>query len=236
VLPDSIHGAGDISERICATLTKAIAEGALLPGTKLLEDVIAGHFAVSRTAVRGALSILQREHLLERRRNRGTFVAEPSVAEARQLFDTRRALERAILERVVRQAGSADLDRLKALAAEEERIHDSGDVGAEARLSACFHVSLAKLSENDVLVELLEHVIVRLSLVSMRFANLPRNGCAAAEHRRIVEAISARDTERALKELDRHLNALESRTPLDPMHGDRNSFQSVLDRFSGHAR
>lgn len=89
-LPDV---AEDISDKICATLAAAITQGALRPGEKILEDAIAAHFEVSRTVVRGALAILQRDHLLERKRNRGAFVAEPSIAEAQALFEARRTLE-----------------------------------------------------------------------------------------------------------------------------------------------
>ena len=54
----------DVSERIRTTLATAIGEGALKPGTKILEDAIADHFGVSRTVVRGALGVLESDHLL----------------------------------------------------------------------------------------------------------------------------------------------------------------------------
>ena len=67
-LPDrNDTGSDDVTERICATLSDAIAEGALRPGVKLAEEVIGEHFGVSRTVVRGAIAILQREHLIERK-------------------------------------------------------------------------------------------------------------------------------------------------------------------------
>ncbi|MGO6703908.1 GntR family transcriptional regulator, partial [Rhizobium ruizarguesonis] len=90
----------DVSERIRATLAAAIGEGALKPGTKILEEAIAEHFGVSRTVVRGALGVLESDHLLERKRNRGTFVAEPSVEQAKSLFEARRKIERLLLELV----------------------------------------------------------------------------------------------------------------------------------------
>src|ERR1700746_1312271 len=86
----------DVSERSRATLATAIGEGALKPGTKILEDAIAEHFGVSRTVVRGALGVLESDHLLDRRRNRGTFVAEPSIEHAKSLFEARRKIEQII--------------------------------------------------------------------------------------------------------------------------------------------
>ncbi|WP_245610199.1 GntR family transcriptional regulator [Tatumella morbirosei] len=87
----------DVSERIRITLAKAIGEGALKPGSKILEEAIAEHFGVSRTVVRGALGVLESDHLLERKRNRGTFVAEPGIEEARNLFEARRKIEAVLL-------------------------------------------------------------------------------------------------------------------------------------------
>src|SRR5882757_8651838 len=54
-------GGEDVTDRICATLADAIAERALKPGSKILEDAIADHFGVSRTVVRGALGVLQHD-------------------------------------------------------------------------------------------------------------------------------------------------------------------------------
>ena len=130
----------DVTDRIYATLATAISEGALRPGTKILEDAIADHFGVSRTVVRGALGILQRDHLLERKRNRGTFVAEPSIAEARELFEARRALEGTILELVITRARPEDLDALELLTEEELHIHSGVDERAKALLSGQFHI------------------------------------------------------------------------------------------------
>lgn len=87
----------DVTERIRITLATAIGEGALKPGVKILEDAIADHFGVSRTVVRGALGVLESDHLLERKKNRGTFVAEPGIEEAKALFEARRKLEHVIL-------------------------------------------------------------------------------------------------------------------------------------------
>ena len=65
--PRRVDGGEDVVDRICSTLSAAISSGALKPGAKVMDAVIAEHFGVSRTVVRGALDILQRDHLLARR-------------------------------------------------------------------------------------------------------------------------------------------------------------------------
>lgn len=224
--------ADDIVDRICATLTIAIAEGALKPGVKIMEDVIGDHFGVSRTVVRGALGSLHREHLLERKRNRGTFVAEPSVEEAQHLFEARRGLERLILEYVIDRASPEGLERLDALTRDEQRIHDGADDTAKSRLAGQFHIELARLAGNTVLTELLGKVVGRLSLVMALYEDEHRDDCGADHHRRIIDAIRHRDLAAACQIMDEHLADIESRVRLTQSQGDRHSFLSVLEAFS----
>jgi len=78
---------------IAQSLTRAIVEHRLLPGTKLAEQKLADHFGVSRTLVRQALFQLSQNHLVTLEPARGAFVSTPSVTEARQVFAVRKMLE-----------------------------------------------------------------------------------------------------------------------------------------------
>ncbi|SHH00605.1 transcriptional regulator, GntR family [Kaistia soli DSM 19436] len=229
---ENAEGADDITDKICATLAGAVAERALKPGTKILEDAIADHFGVSRTVVRGALGILQRDHLLERKRNRGTFVAEPSVAEAKDLFETRRALERVILERVIQRATAADFDRLDVIVDDEQRVHDATDEAAKKGLSGQFHIELARLGGNEVMTELLGKVVARISLVMALYEEEPHDDCGTNHHREIIADLRRHDLAAAQERMDEHLADIESRVRLTQAQGDRHAFVSVLKAFS----
>ena len=205
-LPDVVD---DISDKICATLAAAITQGALKPGEKILEDAIAAHFHVSRTVVRGALAILQRDHLLERKRNRGAFVVEPSIAEAQALFEARRTLEDAILAMVAPRAREEQFARLEALIDEEERVHGGHDAQAITSLWGRFHVELAALGENPVMTELLDKVIARMSLVMTLYGVASHNDCGSSHHRQIVQAIRRKDLLRAQALMREHLADIE---------------------------
>ncbi|MET3899234.1 DNA-binding GntR family transcriptional regulator [Devosia sp. UYZn731] len=229
---EPIEGGDDVTDRICSTLAAAIGNGALKPGTKILEDAIAEHFGVSRTVVRGALGILQRDHLLERKRNRGTFVAEPSIEEATQLFEARRTLEQATIERVVERATEADLDQLEALNEEEKRLYDVDGSAAGHGLSGRFHNELARLGGNDVLTDLFNNVTARLSLVMVLYEEEKRADWGADHHHDIVAAIRKRDVKLAQTLMNEHLADIESRVRLTQSQGDRHTFVSVLETFS----
>lgn len=223
----------EVTDRICATLSNAIAEGALKPGSKIIEEAIAEHFRVSRTVVRGALGVLQRDRLLERRRNRGTFVAEPSIEEARQLFEARRSLERTILELVVSRITPADLDRLEALTDEEHRVHEADHDAAKSTLLGQFHVQLAAIAGNEVLTEMLVKLVARLSLVMALYEDERQDDCGADHHAAILAALRAKDIRKAQTLMDTHLADIEGRVKLTPGRSERHSFLSVLTTFSG---
>ena len=94
---------------IVESLTRAIVEHRLLPGTKLAEQKLADHFGVSRTLVRQALFQLSQNRLIRLEPARGAFVAAPSVQEARQVFAVRRMLEAEMVRAVEAQSTPAKI-------------------------------------------------------------------------------------------------------------------------------
>ncbi len=230
---DAVETANDdVTERIRSTLAAAIGEGALKPGVKILEDAIADHFGVSRTVVRGALGVLESDHLLERKKNRGTFVAEPGIAEAKALFEARRKLEHVILELVMDRATIDQLDALEKLTDEEEHIHHHGDEKSKTVLSGKFHVVLAELGGNAVMTEMLSKIVARLSLVMSLYEEERKDDCGADHHRLIVTALKGKDLAKAQQLMDHHLADIEGRVRLTEGQGDRHTFLAVLENFS----
>ena len=225
----------DVVVRICDTLSEAIAEGALRPGMKLPEDVIGAHFGVSRTVVRGAIAVLQRDHIVERKRNRGAFVAEPGIEEARALLEARRSLELLMLERACERADPKRIATLEELTIEEERVHAAPDAAAKSRLAGRFHVELARLSGNPVLLELLEKVLARISLVDALYRRKSGDQCGADHHRQIIEAVARGDKTGAIAQMSEHLDDLERRLVLDEAQGESHNLTAVLERFSARS-
>jgi DNA-binding GntR family transcriptional regulator len=87
--PDRDESTASATARIVESLTRAIVEHRLHPGTKLAEQKLADHFGVSRTLIRQALFQMARNHLIRMEPARGAFVSTPSATEARQVFAVR---------------------------------------------------------------------------------------------------------------------------------------------------
>jgi DNA-binding GntR family transcriptional regulator len=77
------------TQRIVDSITDAIVERRLMPGTKLAEQKIADIFDCSRTLVRPSAEPLSRDRWSRWSRHDGAFVAQPIVEEAQQVFEVR---------------------------------------------------------------------------------------------------------------------------------------------------
>jgi DNA-binding GntR family transcriptional regulator len=84
-------------------IVDAILSGSIRAGTRLGEQALATLFEVSRTSVREALIRLETRGILQVGPRRGWFVIEPSLEEAQEAFQARRAVELGILH-----TGAAD--------------------------------------------------------------------------------------------------------------------------------
>src|SRR5262245_22656466 len=74
-------------------LREAIMTQRFKPGQHLVERDLCEQTGVSRSSVREALRHLEAEGLVERRGNRGLFVASITADEARQIYEVRAAIE-----------------------------------------------------------------------------------------------------------------------------------------------
>ncbi|NMM87346.1 GntR family transcriptional regulator [Rhodococcus sp. SRB_17] len=200
---------------IVEALTRAIVDHRLHPGAKLAEQKLADHFGVSRTLVRQALFQLAQNRLITLEPARGAFVAKPSVAEARQVFSVRRMLEAEMTRAFVRSITPAKIRALRAHVASEKAALDRADVGQRTELLGDFHVRMAELMGNDVLAQLLGDLISRCELITLVYQSTTAAEHSHGEHGQIVDALAARDEERAVQLMQAHLLHVEEGLAFD---------------------
>ncbi len=202
-------GEASSTEQIVAAVTRAIVEHRLLPGAKLVEQKLGDRFGVSRTVVRQALFRLSELKLVRLEPARGAFVAAPSVREAREVFAVRRMVESQMLRELIPLIRPADIRLLKAHLKAERDAVTRIDVPSRTKLLFDFHVHLAKALGNQVLVDLMQELVSRCSLITLMYQSADNAHASSAEHAGLLKAIEARDTERALRLLHEHLNTVE---------------------------
>lgn len=202
------------TEIVHEALRQAIIEQQLQPGARLPEDAIGDAFGTSRTIAREALGRLAVEGLVELKPNRGAFVANPSLDEGRDVFIVRRGLERMVAESLAGQLGAADIDQLRAFIAQEKR-HAGKNEKEAIRLAGEFHLLLARMTGNSLLVRYLTEVVSRCSLILAMYGRPHSAECGVREHEEIADALIAGDASRAVRLMDQHLHQVASRASLD---------------------
>jgi DNA-binding GntR family transcriptional regulator len=197
------------NQEIYERVYSAISERRLAPGTKLSEERLAQTFQVSRPRIREVLSRLSQELLVELRLNRGAYVASPTSRDLRDIFEMRRALERAIAAQISAAPDAQALAVLRRHLESEERARQTGDRAMLARLTGEFHVRLAEITDNRMFADSLRRLVTLTSLVISQNDALASSACPQHEHSDIVAAIEAGDARRCERLMTEHLHHVE---------------------------
>ncbi|MBA3479103.1 MAG: GntR family transcriptional regulator [Lautropia sp.] len=204
------------TERIVESITSAIVERRLMPGTKLAEQKIAEIFKVSRTIVRQALNQLSRDRLVTLEPARGAFVAMPSIEEARQVFELRNMIEAVMVRQLCARITDGQVALLRAHLREERQAVARSDVAGRTRLLAEFHVVLAQLLGNEVLAEMLGDLLSRSQLISLMYQSAHSAEASQREHELVVDAIERRDSRAAVRLMEDHIESVERNLRTNP--------------------
>jgi DNA-binding GntR family transcriptional regulator len=216
----SAPAAGLSDAQIHERIVQALMDQRLAPGTRLREDELGGVFGVSRTRVRQVLIRLAGEQLVTLVPNAGARVTEPSAADAREVFAVRRLVEPNLVEGFISRATAAHRQALKSCIVEEEQARAAGQRPTAIRRAGEFHLAIAQHAGNATLERLLRELILRTSLVLMRFgpadhgearpARAAAAACECRDHRALLAAIQLRDVAAAQALMVAHLTRLEA--------------------------
>ena len=209
--------------QIAGQLRSLIESGEFPPGSRLpAERDLAKQLGVSRPSLREALIALEVEGYVDVRPGSGILVTarktamhdDPSGEGPLEIIRARCLLEAEIAAEAAPHIKSKDL----AVFEQALREMENGAADASARLAADrrFHLSIAAKLGNNVLLRLLTELLdQRNSLLGKQFAShfdsAKTWAAVLAEHRKIVAALAARDSERARKAMRAHLQKAHDR-------------------------
>ncbi len=205
---------------IASELRRGMSQGNLMPGDRLPpERVLADQFMVARGTVRSAIRQLEEEGLVETRAGSGTYVAgKPkdmtneviSNASPLELIDARFALEPHMCRLAVLNAKTSDFDRLDELLVQMDAAEN--DPVRFSELDTEWHSYLAQTTGNHLLIWIVSQINSVRNQEQwklMRHLTLNANTIKTynTQHREIVNAIRAREPERAARLMKEHLEA-----------------------------
>jgi DNA-binding GntR family transcriptional regulator len=223
---DGAARAASSVDRVQAAVREKILSGVYPPGSRLILSRLAAEHGVSFIPIREGLQRLESERLVETEPNRGARVAEISIADMRDIYETRVVLEQHAVRTAIPKLTDEDLKTAGgALDRMEERF--AADRQAEAyQAHQAFHFALYAPAGSAWTM----HVIRLLWASAERYVRLaaavrPKPEVFVAEHREIFDAVVSGDVEAAVESLIANLRTTEKLLA--------KNYEAVPHRFDG---
>jgi DNA-binding GntR family transcriptional regulator len=193
-------------------LERMILTGELKPGERINEKALAASQLVSRGPIREACRRLEQAGLVEIIVNRGVFVRKLKSKDAADLCDIRASLS-ALAGRALAADITADqLATLKDMVRRMEKMAAIGDVEAYYPLNVEFHDTILRFAGNERLAAMCAAIDKELYLFRRRSLHVGIGlDRSAAEHRKMIAALEARDAEGAAQVFAEHANTGKER-------------------------
>jgi len=217
-----------LRERVYEILHEDILSGHLPPGAELSEVALAERLGVSRGPIREALGLLCAQGLVTMQPRRGAYVSVLSRREFLEAYQVREALEALAARLASARLQDPELATLEAL--HEEMCAAVADRAVQRFFDANqrFHLSLVAFSGNGRLIEIHAQLVQRMGRYMARSLGLRGNlERSLGEHEEIIDALRARDGERAAAAVGHHIHVPQTEIELTP--------DEVFDELDGAA-
>ncbi|MEM0934313.1 MAG: GntR family transcriptional regulator [Pseudomonadota bacterium] len=198
--------------QVADRLRAAILSGGLRPGTGLVETALAEQMNVSRAPIREAIQILENDGLVETIAYKGKRVKPLTAREVSETYSLREVYEVMAVRRILESDASVDVlyahcDTMRAAA-------DAQDFAALVAADEAFHHALILLADHDLLLASWKNLYLRIHQI-MALRNRDESNLAevAGNHPPIVDALAARDTDRAIALISEHTRTLDEVDP-----------------------
>ena len=165
---------------------------------RLDERQLAQDLGISRTPVREAMAQLEREGFVRSVPRRGIYVVRKTRQEVIELITAWAALESMAARLITTIAADEEIATLRRMFTKFEngQLHAKLDEYSEVNIE--FHQTIIRLSHNRVLIDLAENLFTHMRMIRRKtIGEEDRAQRSIRDHLNIIQAIEARDTERA---------------------------------------
>jgi DNA-binding GntR family transcriptional regulator len=171
---------------------------------RLDERKLAAEFGISRTPVREAIAQLEREGFVRSVPRRGVYVVRKTKHEVIELITAWAALESMAARLIAEQASDEEIASLRRMFATFEGGAVEAKLDEYSEVNIEFHQAIIRMSGNRVLINLAENLFTHMRMIRRKtIGEMDRADRSIRDHMHIIEALEARDKDRAA-ELVRH--------------------------------
>ena len=197
-----------LKARIYTALKQAItdmniyAEDASL---RLDERELSQQFGISRTPLREALAQLDQEGLVKIVPRRGIYIVRKTKAEILDMITVWAALESMSARLATKEATDAELDGLHALVDQFSQDDMARRMGEYSDANIKFHQAIIGLGKCPLIGEITRGLFIHVRAIRQRtIFEQDRARRSIVDHKEIIAALIARDTERAERLVREH--------------------------------
>jgi phosphonate utilization transcriptional regulator len=187
-------------------IQRMILDGTFQAGQKLAEIGLAKRLGVSRGPVREAFRGLEEAGLIRLSKNRGVFVREINLDEAKELYEVRTGLDALAGWMLAPRITDAQIKELENLLDKMDTLLGRDDLGEYFLSNMEFHDRIVEMTGNSKLLEIYRRLANETHLT--RRHSIYRGGgrqFSNQEHREIVQALATRNGDEAERAMRRHV-------------------------------
>lgn len=197
---------GALHASVVSQMRSLIVTGALAPGAKLNERELCEKLAVSRTPVREAIKTLIQDGLLRALPNQSAVVSELEIDHVNALIDVVSVIEGLAGELAAKNAGDEAVAEIGMLHYRMLLHRARGELPGYFEANKAFHRKIVELAANPVLLTVWDQLALQVDRARYCSNLWPKRWDAAIEeHQLILDALAARDPERAGEALRKHV-------------------------------
>ncbi|MCR4781466.1 MAG: GntR family transcriptional regulator [Lachnospiraceae bacterium] len=188
------------------TLRDAILKGELKPGERLMEMHLADRLGVSRTPIREAIRMLEKEGLAVTIPRKGAQVAKMTENDLENVLEVREALEELSAKSACRKWTEPELEELKNATIAFEKAAEGNDVRDIVEKDEAFHDIIYKMARNDKLMEIVSNLREQMYRYRYEYVKDYNNySRLVEEHEKILEGLMRRDIDYVTEVMHLHL-------------------------------
>jgi DNA-binding GntR family transcriptional regulator len=190
-----------VRDEIVQDLKNEIARGTFVPGQRIVESALCERYQAGRTTVREVLRRLEQDGFVRIAQNAGATVTDVSQGDIEHIYDLMGVLEGLSVRTAAPFIAEMQTDQIESTLTRMESTTDPFEFFEH---NFEFHSILMSLSENSRLIKFMGNLRAQAQRMSLRsFFNPGQIAASISEHRRILEAIRARNAIKA-ENLVRH--------------------------------
>jgi len=172
---------------------------------RLDERDLSAKFGVSRTPLREALAQLDQEGLVRIQPRRGIFIVRKTKAEILEMIKVWAALESMAARLATLHATDAELATLNSLVDQFSQDAVASQMGEYSDANIAFHSAIIKLGKCDLIADITDRLFFHVRAIRRRtIVEADRAQRSVADHKEIVAALKARDTDLAERLVREH--------------------------------